>query len=248
LSLLVYPVQFVVNVPIMFGVHVADNFAFRTNLIDENRDLIDENRMLRSRTQKFAALTRENERLRELLDSSSELGEHVIEADVLAIESTPSSRQVVVNKGSRHRVYVGQPIVDAHGVLGQIVHVAPFSSTALLITDSRHAIPVQINRSGLRALAVGGDLPDEIQLSFVPTNGDVRAGDLVVTSGLGQRFPPGYPVGQVKDVRIEAGEPFAEIIVIPSAHVEQSREILLVWPEQSEISSERVLVTDQGTP
>ena len=245
---MVYPVQYLVNAPIRFGIHIADNFSSRGELVDGNRGLRAENLMLRSRMQKFEALERENARLRELLDSSSELGERVIEVDVLAIGTTPSAREVVVNKGSRARVYVGQPMVDAHGILGQIIRVGPFSSTALLITDIRHALPVQINRSGLRAIAVGGDAPDEIYLSFVPTNGDVKVGDLVVTSGLGQKFPAGYPVGQVKHVNIEAGQPFADIVVTPSAHIEQSREALLVWPEQLNLSDESAFVTDPDAP
>ena len=240
LSLVVYPVQYVVNVPVKLGGAFADNFATRRHLVQENRRLHEEHFYLSSRSQRFAALEQENARLRELLDSTSVLREQVIVADVLAIETTPSSRQVVVNKGLKHGVFVGQPLLDAHGVIGQITHVAPFSSTALLITDPRHALPVQVNRSGVRAIAVGGQVNDELTLSFVPMNADIEVGDLIVTSGLGQRFPSGYPVGRVNEVKLEPGESFARILIDPTAKVGHSREVLLVRPAQSQIEGERV--------
>lgn len=229
----IYPVQYLVTLPIRFGDRLAENLASRQRLIEDNEKLRQENFMLMTRTQKYEAIERENARLRELLDSTAGLGEQVVVADILAVETNPSARQIVLNKGSRQHVYIGQPIADAHGILGQVIRVGPFSSTALLLTDVRHALPVQINRSGLRAIAVGGDGPEELYLSFVPTNADVKAGDLVVSSGLGHRFPAGYPVGKVKSVEIDPGEPFAKIIVTPSAHVGRSREVLLVWPQDN---------------
>ena len=240
ISILVYPVQYIVNAPVQLGARVAGNLTTRLNLIDENVRLTDENLLLSSKAQRFAALEHENQRLRELLDSSSTLQKNVIVADVLAIETTPSAHQIVVNKGAAQGVFVGQPLLDAYGVIGQISHVGPFSSTALLITDTRHALPVLINRSGLRAIAVGGDIPDELSLSFVSTNADIRTGDLVVTSGLGRRFPVGYPVGRVKKVSLHPGDAFATIIVEPSAQVGRSREVLLLGPQQKQVDGDRV--------
>lgn len=230
LAVAVYPIQYAVTLPVKLVDGLAENFSTRRTLIDQNRNLRAENLMLRSRTQRFAALERENYRLRELLDATPDLGEEVVVADILAIETSPSARQVVINKGSRHHVYVGQPIADAHGILGQVTQVSRFTSTAMLITDSRHALPVQINRSGLRAIAVGADESDRLYLSFVPTNADIEPGDLVISSGLDHRFPAGYPVGEVTSVDLDPGEPFAKIVVAPSAHVGRSREVLLVWP------------------
>jgi len=139
----------------------------------------------------------------------------------------------VINKGQREGAYYGQPVVDADGVMGQIIHVGPFSSTVLLITDPSHALPVQINRNGLRAIAVGTGLDSILLLENLPTNADIRKGDLVVSSGLGHRFPQGYPVGVVEDIQLEPAEPFAKVVVTPSAHPGQSREVLLVWPFDS---------------
>jgi len=233
-------VQYIVNAPIQFGARVAGNLTTRLILIEENVRITEENLLLSSKAQRFEALEQENQRLRELLDSSSTLQQNVIVADVLAIETTPWTRQIVVNKGTTQDVFVGQPLLDAYGVIGQISHVGPLSSTALLITDPRHALPVLINRSGLRAIAVGGDSPDELSLSFVSTNADIRTGDLVVTSGLGRRFPVGYPVGRVERVSLNPGDAFATIIVKPSAQVGHSREVLLLGPQQKQVDGDRV--------
>jgi len=230
MSVLIYPIQYAVSLPVRLVDAVAENFSTRDRLMRENRDLLKENLLLRSRGQKFAALESENRRLRALLDSTAELGEEVVVADVLAIETTAAKRQIVINKGSLQHVYVGQPIADAHGILGQVVEVGRFSSTAILITDARHAIPVQVNRNGLRAIASGGDTNEELSLSFVPNSADVAVGDLVVSSGLDHRFPAGYPVGEVTGIESIASEPFAQIRIKPSAHVGRAREVLLVWP------------------
>jgi len=137
----------------------------------------------------------------------------------------------VINKGRREGVYDGQAIVDANGVMGQIVHVGPFSSTVLLLTDPTHAIPVQINRNGLRSVAVGTGQSHILHLEHLPNNVDIKEGDLIVSSGLGSRFPPGYPVGIVYNISRIPGEPFAKVTILPSAQLEKSREVLLVWPK-----------------
>lgn len=230
LGVLIYPLQYTVSLPVQMVDAVAEGISSRRMLLGDNRNLRDENLLLRNRAQKFAALESENRRLRALLDSTAELGEEVVVADVLAIETNAAKRQIVINKGSHQHVYVGQPVADAHGILGQVVDVSRFASTAILLTDARHAIPVQINRNGLRAIASGGDTNEGLFLSFVPNNADVITGDLVVSSGLDHRFPAGYPVGEVTGIDMLAREPFARIQVKPAAHVGSVREVLLVWP------------------
>ena len=231
LSMAVYPVQYIVTLPVRLVDAAAGNLRSRDSLQKDNDALHAENLMLRARTQRYAALEQENRRLRELLDSSPVLGEEVVVADVLAVDANPAARQILINKGSRHHIYVGQPIADAQGVLGQVTQVGPFSSTAMLISDARHALPVQVNRTGLRAIAVGAGESDSLLLSFVPTNADVVIGDLVVSSGLDKRFPAGYPVGKVQEVSVVPGEPFSRIVVDPAAQLGRSREVLLVWPQ-----------------
>jgi len=240
LSVVVYPVQLIVNAPVDAGAALVGNLTSRRTLINHNRRLTAENLLLNSKTQRYWALERENERLRELLDSSLVFDEEVVVADVLAIETSPSAQQIVVDKGANQGVFVGQPVLDAYGVLGQVSHVGPFSATALLITDPHHAVPVLVNRNGLRAIAVGGEQPGEVSLSFVSTNADINVGDLVITSGLGQRFPPGYPVGRVKDIDVAPGASFSTVLLAPSAKVGHSREVLLLSPRPPKVDGERL--------
>ena len=232
LSVLVYPLQAAATLPVRLVDSVAETFATRARLQGENTHLLAENRELRARSLRYDALVRENERLRLLLESSASRSEEVAVADILEIDRNPASRQIVIDKGSRQHIYVGQPIADAHGILGQITEVTPFTSTALLIADARHAIAVQVNRTGLRAIAVGAGNEDELFLNFVPTNADIRAGDLIISSGLDNRFPAGYPVGTVSDVSTSPGEQFARIAVKPSAEISRVREVLMVWPQR----------------
>jgi len=163
----------------------------------------------------------------------------VLIAELLAVDMQPFRHQVTINKGKREGAFDGQPIVDANGIMGQIIHVGPFSSIVLLITDPTHALPVQINRNGLRAIAVGTGQNSSLQLEHLPNNADIRQGDLIVSSGLGSRFPSGYPVGTVSKISLDPAEPFAKVVVTPSARLEQSREVLMVWPhDYSKISIE----------
>lgn len=240
LSLVVYPLQYVVNAPVQFGAKISQEFSGYQQLVAENQRLHAENLVMSAKTQRYAALESENRRLRKLLDSSSAFEQQVVVANVLAIETTPASRQIVLDKGSNQGVYIGQPMLDAYGVVGQVESVSLYSSTGLLITDPRHALPVLLDRTGLRSIAVGGETPDELTLSFVSTTADVKEGDLVVTSGLGGRFPVGYPVGRVKNVSVKAGDAFSTIVVEPIAKVGHSREVMLVGPQAHDIGEEKV--------
>jgi len=239
LSVIVYPVQYVVNLPIRFTNWASDSLVARHSLISENEQLRKESLLLNSRLQKYEVIETENKRLRNLLESSFKLRERVLIAELLAVDMQPFRHQVTINKGKREGAFDGQPIVDANGIMGQIIHVGPFSSIVLLITDPTHALPVQINRNGLRAIAVGTGQNSSLQLEHLPNNADIRQGDLIVSSGLGSRFPSGYPVGTVSKISLDPAEPFAKVVVTPSARLEQSREVLMVWPhDYSKISIE----------
>ena len=230
LSTVVYPLQYVVNLPIEATEWLSNSLITRKNLLDENERLKQDHLLLSSKLQRYEILETENRRLRELLESSFRLNDKVLVAELIAVELQSFRRQIVINKGKREGAYDGQPIVDAAGIMGQIIHVGPFSSTVLLITDPNHALPVQVNRNGLRAIAVGTGQNDKLQLENLPNNADIRVGDLIITSGLGRRFPPGYPVGQIEKISLDPGEPFAKVMVKPSAQLSQSREVLMVWP------------------
>jgi rod shape-determining protein MreC len=232
LATLVYPLQYAVDLPIRGGKWVADNLSSRRTLMTENERLRRENFSVQSRLERYAELEAENRRLRELLDSAARVGVQVLIAERLAVDLDPNSRRIVLNKGIRDGVHVGQSLIDANGIMGQVVEAGPFSSSAVLITDPSHALPVQVRRSGLLGIAVGTGPLDELELTHVPVNADVLVGDVLVTSGLGGRFPAGYPVGRVVSVERDSGRPFAQVTVESSANLERNREVLLVWSDQ----------------
>lgn len=231
LSTVVYPLQYAVHVPIRAGAWIAQNLSSRRDLVAENERLKVERLRLQVRLEKLVTLEAENRRLRTLLDSSVKTAEKVLVAELLSVDMNPFSRRIVLNKGRRDGVYAGQSLVDSQGVMGQVVTAGPISSTALLITDPSHALPVQVHRTGLRAVAAGSGAADSMSLSHIPNNADIRVGDLLVTSGLGGRFPYGYPVGRVMRVQRDSGQPFADVEVEPSARLERNREVLLIWSQ-----------------
>lgn len=228
LSAVVYPIRYLVNLPGAAGEWMSESVSTRRTLLEENRSLHAQQLVLKAQLQKLEALEAENMRLRELLDSAARIHQRVLIAELLAVDMAPFSRQIVINRGGRHEVSEGQPLLDANGVMGQVVEVGPFSSSAMLITDPSHAIPVEINRNGLRAVAKGTGEPNRLELSHLPSNADIETGDLLVTSGLGGRFPPGYPVARVTRVERHPDQPFAEVDAEPSADLESTRVILLV--------------------
>ena len=233
LATVVYPLQYAVDLPIRGGNWLADNLNSRRVLINENERLRQENFSARSRLERYAELEAENERLRELLDSAARVDTQVLIAERLAVDQDPYSRRIVLNKGIQDGVHAGQTLIDAYGIMGQVVGAGPFSSSAVLITDPSHALPVQVRRSGLLGIAVGKGPFDHLELTHVPINADVLVGDVLVTSGLGGRFPAGYPVGRVVSVTRDNGRPFAQVRVESSSDLERNREVLLVHSEQS---------------
>ncbi len=238
LSTVIYPLQYVANMPLSIGHWASDTFASRTRLQNENRSLRKENLLLQGRQQKLASLEAENMRLRDLLDSSFKIGDRVLIAELIAVDMDPYRQQVLLNKGSSSGIYKGQPVLNANAVMGQVIHVNRFTSSVLMITDASHALPIQVNRNGLRTVAIGTGRINELELPNLPNNADIEVGDLLVTSGLGGRFPSGYPVAIVTSIVREPGEPFANIKAQPNAHLDRAREALLVWtltpPEQND--------------
>lgn len=230
LSVLVYPVQYLVHLPSASTDWISDAFTTRQDMQEENAALRTQNQLLRVQLQKFVSVEAENMRLRSLLKSSQKAGERVLVAELLSVDMDPFSHRLVLNKGQMDEAYPGQPMIDAEGVMGQLVHVGPMSSTAMLITDPNHALPVEIHRNGLRAIAVGTGAPRLLELLHIPTNADIREGDLLVTSGLGGVFPTGYPAARVLSVEVDPGMPFARVTAEPQAQLDRSRQVLLAWP------------------
>ena len=230
LSVIVYPIQLLVELPGAVSDWFGESLSTRRRLQEENDSLRTQQFMQKAQMLKLAALEAENMRLRELLDSSFEVGEKRLIAELMSVNLDPYKHQIVINKGELDDIYPGQPLLDATGVMGQIVHAGPYTSTAVLITDPSHAIPVQVNRNGLRSIALGSGTINRLDLPYIPNNADIQPGDLLITSGLGGRFPPGYPVAIVEAVQHDPGRTFSQVVAAPLAHLNRSREVLLVWP------------------
>ncbi|WP_255420860.1 rod shape-determining protein MreC [Pelagibaculum spongiae] len=229
IGLLLTPLEQFVALPATVHEWSSDKFVTRYQLQSANERLREEALILRTQNQKIASLESENIRLRQLLKSSQRAGEKVLVAEILTISPDPLIHEVTINKGESEGVYLGQPIVDAYGVMGQVVRVTAYTARALLVTDSNHALPVQVNRNGVRAIAAGSDAGN-LLLQYVPQTADIKKGDLLVSSGLGQRFPVGYPVAEVVEVSSSPESPYAKIVATPKADLNRSREVLLVWP------------------
>ncbi|MEM7408108.1 MAG: rod shape-determining protein MreC [Pseudomonadota bacterium] len=230
LATVVYPVQKAAHMPVEFYAWAQESLASRQALLEVNAELRRKELLFASRLEKFAELEAENRRLRQLLDSSTKVADRVLIAELLSVDMDPFSRRILLDKGANDGVQEGQSLIDANGIMGQIVHTGAVTSQALLITDPSHALPAQINRTGLRCIAVGTGSSDVLELKHIPLNEDVRVGDLVVTSGLGGRFQRGYPVGRVISVERDSAQSFATVRVKPAAALERNREVLLVWP------------------
>lgn len=233
-SIIIYPLQSLASTPVNFGVWLNEQLNSHQSLVEENEAYRTENLLLKAQLQKFTSLQAENIRLRSLLKSSRKLSDQMLIAETIAVDLDPYKRQIVINKGLRNDVYAGQPILDAYGIMGQVIHPGIPSSTAILITDPSHAIPVQINRNGLRTVLYGTGAANYLEVQNLPNNADIEIGDLLITSGLGGRFPEGYPVAKVIRIKRDPGQPFAQIIAEATAHLEQSREILLVMTQKDE--------------
>ncbi len=200
-SLVLMDAYWITDLPGRLWDGVASQFGSRTELVAENEKLKTENLLLQGRMQKLAALTEQNVRLRELLNSSALVNEKVEVAELIGMDPNPFTHRIIINKGERDGVVLGQPVLDARGLMGQVVELMPYTSRVLLLTDTTHSIPVQVNRNGLRAIASGTGNPERLELRHVADTADIKEGDLLVSSGLGQRFPAGYPVATVKEVR-----------------------------------------------
>jgi len=228
-SYVVYPLRYTINLPSQLVEWGDKSLSSHEKLLDENRRLQEQQLRAQVSLQKLSVLEKENDRLRDMLGAQPKVGELVLVAEILAIDLDPYKQQVILNKGGNKDVYIGQPIIDAWGVMGQVVHLGGFSSTALLISDPSHAIPVQVSRSGLRSTAFGMGNSQLLELRYIPHNADIEIGDVINTSGLGGRFPPNYPVGRIISIDRPAGESFATVLAEPVAHLDRSREVLLVW-------------------
>lgn len=229
----VAPLQVTAELPYLLSDEVGSVVATREGLRERNAELERRVLELSQVSQQYMALKAENERLRALLGSRARLPAEVLIAEIISVLPAPGTHQVVLDKGTNDDVQVGDAVIDAHGLFGQVVEAGRYTSRVLLITDPNHAVPVQVNRNGVRSIAGGTGALDSLQLENVSVTADIRQGDLLETSGLGGRFPPGYPVGYVNAVVIEPTAAFATVSVRPLAQLDRSRHVLVVLASES---------------
>ncbi len=232
ISLALTPLRYLVSLPVTGGSWLSDWFTSHTELLEENERLKAEGRILSARLQKFEILSAENARLRSLLGSSRKIADDVIVAELLSVAQSPYRQLIEINKGSGDGVEIGHAVIDDFGIMGQVIHVNAQSATTILISDPEHAIPVQFIRSGTRSVAFGRGSTNQLELRYLPATADIKIDDELVTSGLGGRFPPDYPVARVTSIEEDLVHGFVTVLAQPKARLDSSREVLVIKPRQ----------------
>ncbi len=235
LSVVAYPVQIAVSSPFQGWDWFRESVSSRETLRADKARLEAELRLANFRLQRYEALEAESQRLRALRENTAGVANRFVIGNIMDLDIDAFRERVMVDKGARDGVFVGQAVLDAGGVFGQVARVGELTSEVILVSDGTHAIPVQVNRNGLRTIAVGTGDMTRLKLPYLSTSADVIAGDLLVTSGLGGGFPAGYPVGTIAEVKRDPAQSLAEVEVRPAAALDRSREVMFVWltPEAS---------------
>jgi rod shape-determining protein MreC len=229
LSAAAYPVQVAVDLPFRAWNWLTGSFADRGRLREANLELTARLRLANLQLQRFAALEDENRRLRDMRENSAGIADRVLVASIMNVDLDPFRHRVLLDKGARDGVFKGQAVLDAEGIFGQVSQVHAETAEVILITDAEHAIPLQSNRSGLRTIAVGTGDSGRLSLPFVTVESDLKAGDLLISTGIGGVFPRGYPVAEVTRVDRTAAATFALVDARPTSQLDRNREVLLVW-------------------
>ena len=233
------PIYWVADIPTRVSFWIDDVFVSRTDLLEENEELRGRLLVAQRELQLLESLTSENNRLLALDEATGNINGDVMPAEIINVSPDPYSKRVLINKGARDGLFIGQPLLDANGLMGQIDEVLPYTSWALLITDPHHVTPVEVNRNGERALARGSrSVSNELELEFVTQTQDMQAQDLLVSSGMGQVFPKNYPVAEIISVYADPGLDFATVRARPIAQMASTRHVMLVFQNEEEQSLE----------
>lgn len=238
ISVAVYPIQLVVDAPFRLWDWIREGTRSRNQLQLELSHLQAERLITKAQLQQLSALKAENARLRDLLEARSRVRDDIRVAGIMAVDANPYRHNIVIDIGEREGAYDGQAIIDAVGVIGQVIETGMTTSQAMLISDPSHSLPVEVNRNGLRTIANGTGEIDRLDLPFITNNADIQPGDLLVTSGLGGAFPAGYPVAIVETVNRIPQEPFADVTATPTASLDQVREVMLIWSATVETATD----------
>ncbi|WJG09717.1 rod shape-determining protein MreC [Aliiglaciecola sp. LCG003] len=233
LNSLVSPLQYIAGLPSQILSNSAERFISHQDLLEENARLTLQSVNMSEKLQRFELLKAENDRLRTLLGSPIAAPTRKMVTELMAVENNPFSLQIVIDKGAIHGVFEGQTVLDEMGVVGQIMEVGTTNSRVLLLADITHAIPVRIARNNVRLIANGSGQIDELLLEHVPHSTDLQVGDVLVSSGLGDVFPEGYPTATITSIVRDESRPFAQVTATPIAQLDRLRYLLLLWPENA---------------
>jgi rod shape-determining protein MreC len=230
LTVLTYPIYFVAAVPNRIGNAISDFFTSGQTLRVDVETLRTERQLMLAKLQQFDALEQENNRLRQLVGSAARVADKALAAELVQVSTEPSAHNIVVSRGAADGTFISQPVIDAYGIMGQITQLADRTSRVTLITDPGHAIPVLVNRNGLRALVFGTGAAEKMAVPYLTASADIKEGDLLVSSGMGGTFPAGYPVAKVEKIVADPDEAFLKIVAVPTAQLNHSKQVLLIWP------------------
>ena len=228
LSASLYPIQYLINLPNNLQKSFYANFLNREEIINQNQRLKEENLNLKSQMQQIYRLESENKRLYELIDSKPKTENTYLFADIVSTSKILNKHQILINRGSSDGVKLGSSIVNAEGIVGHVIRDQIFASEVLLISDLEHAIPVEIVRTGLRSIAIGTGEFNKLKINTLPINSDIQKEDIIITSGLGDRYPEGFPVGTITEISREVGNPFLEIEILPVANLKTINEVWVI--------------------
>jgi rod shape-determining protein MreC len=248
IATLAYPIQWAAQAPVQAWNALRESAATKTRVEAENVKLAADNLVLRLKLLRFESLEQENERLRAIRESSARVVQRSLVAEIVQVDLDPFRQRVLINKGTRAQVFRGQAVIDANGIFGQVTRVGPYSAEIILISDPEHAIPVQVNRTGARSIALGTGRSGMLSLPYLPQNTDVIVGDLLVSSGLGGVYPPGYPVAKVTEVTRDSGQPLLAVQAEPLAGLDRDPEVLLVWFDREVAEPEEETATAAAAP
>ena len=233
------PIYWVADIPTRVSLWIDDVFVSRTDLLEENEQLQEDLLVAQRELQLLESLASENSRLLALNEATGGIEGEVLPAEIINVSTDPNSQRVLINKGQSDGVFIGQPLLDANGLMGQVVEVLPFTSWALLITDPQHVTPVEVNRNGERALARGSRaMANELELQFVTQTQDMQAGDRLVSSGMGQVYPKNYPVAEIISFYRDPGLDFATVRARPLAEMASTRHVMLVFQSRDSLPVE----------
>ena len=243
LNSLVSPIQYVADAPQKLFSALSENVMTRQALKERNLQLEKDNLHLKADRLLLGQLQNENKQLRKLLNSKRQFNNKRMITEVMSLRSDPFTHQLLIDKGALDGVYLGQPVINEEGVVGQVMQVGSTTSRVLLIIDASHGIPVRVQRNDMIAIVHGSGAWNKLDVPFVQSNADLKEGDILVTSGLGGRFPAGYPVATVSAFNYREGSLYASVTAVPVAQLDKSRYLLLLWNDKIE---EPDLLLDQS--